>query len=43
MNEDRGGINIGDNVDEGNEEDTGRNDDIGAEVELDQANEEINE
>ena len=43
INKERGGINIGDNVDEGNEEYTGRYDDIGAEVELDQANKEINE
>ena len=39
INEERGGINIGDNVYEGNEEDTGRNDDIGSEVELEQASE----
>ena len=42
INEERGGINIGGNVDEGNEEDTGINDEIGSEVELDQAKEETN-
>ena len=43
INEEGDGINIKDNVDEVNDEDTGRNDDIGAEVELEQAKEEINE
>ena len=38
-----GEINIGYNVDEGKEEYTGMNGEIGAEVELEQANEEINE
>ena len=43
INEERGGINIRDKVDEGNEESTGINDDIGAEEELEQANKEIDE
>ena len=43
INEERGGINIGENVDEGNEENTRRNDDIEEEIELEQENEEINE